>query len=125
MGTGVAVVTHYDNGARTERLIRDWLHDHGYAVVKAGGSKGAADLVAFRRGFVLFVQVKRTNAQLPPAERASLLALADILGSHIAVPVVATKPARKPISARVLTGPGPKDWLPWEPHNATGRGVWG
>jgi holliday junction resolvase len=115
-------MTAYANGARVERLVRDHLQANGYAVIKAAGSKGAADLVAFRRGWVLFVQVKRTQAQLSPAARTRLLELADTLGAHIAIPVVASKPARMPISYRVLTGPGPKDWLPWEPHPNTGRG---
>lgn len=118
-------MSRYTVGARTERLIRDDLMAYDYAVVKAGGSKGAADLVAFRRGFVLFVQVKRTEAQISPRERLALIALADLLGRHIGVPVVATKPVRKPISYRVLTGPGPKDWLTWEPHPSTGKGAWG
>lgn len=118
-------MSRYETGARTERLVRDDLMAYGYSVVKAAGSKGAADLVAFRRGFVLFVQVKRTEAQISPLGRLALIALADLLGRHIGVPVVATKPARKPITYRVLTGPGPKDWLPWEPHTATGKGAWG
>ena len=103
-------------GRRIEHAVRDDLTQAGWVVAaRAAGSKGAADLICFRPGLVALVQVKRTNAQLPPAERQALIALADVLGLHIAIPVVATKPVRQPITYRLLTGPGPKDWTDWHP----------
>lgn len=104
-------------GRRVEHQVRDDLSSHGWVIAaRAAGSKGAADLVAVRPGLVLFVQVKRTNALLPPAERQALIHLADTLGLHIAAPIVATKPPRKPITYRLLTGPGPKDYRAWHPR---------
>lgn len=111
-------MSEYRKGSRIERLVRDHLQEHGYAVIRAAGSKGAADLAAFANGLVLFVSVKRTNALISPAERLALLALAEHVGI-IAIPIVATKPIRQPITYRLLTGPGPKDWLPWEPKEIT------
>lgn len=105
----------YAQGTRIERLVRDHLRDHGYAVIRAAGSKGAADLAAFACSEVLFVSVKRTIALISPAERNALLALADVLGGYLGTPLVATKPVRQPINYRALTGPGPNDWIPWEP----------
>lgn len=117
-------MSEYEKGRRAEYEVRDHLQAHGYAVIRSAGSKGIADLVAFRRGFVLFVQVKRVDEPLTPAERAALLGLADHLGSHIAVPLLALRlPRQRNIFYRVLTGPGPGDLLDWEPHLATGRGL--
>ena len=104
-------------GRRTEHAVRDDLSQAGWVVAaRAAGSKGAADLVCFKRGWVLLVQCKRSNAQLPPAERQALIHLADVLGLHIALPVVATKPVRQPITYRLLTGTGARDWVAWTPR---------
>ena len=104
-------------GRRVEHQVRDDLSQAGWVIAaRAAGSKGAADLVAFKPGRVALVQVKRTNALLPPAERQALIALADTLGHGIALPIVATKPPRWAINYRLLTGPGPRDWLPYDPR---------
>ena len=104
-------------GRRTEHQVRDDLSQAGWVVAaRAAGSKGAADLVCFKRNWVLLVQCKRSNPQLPPAERRALIALADVLGLHMAIPVVASKPPRQPITYRVLIGPGPRDWSEWHPR---------
>ena len=103
-------------GRRIEHAVRDDLTAHGWTLVcRAAGSKGAADLVAVRPGRVAFVQVKRTDPRLSPAERHRLIELADRLGHHIALPIVVCKPLRRPIEYRMLTGPGPRDWAPWHP----------
>ena len=51
-------------GSRRERQSRDRYRDAGFIVVKAGGSLGAADLVALHpeQGMVHFVQVKSNRA---------------------------------------------------------------
>ena len=103
-------------GRRIEHAVRDDLTAHGWLVAaRAAGSKGPADLVAVRPNQVAFVQVKRTDPRLSPYERARLVALADRLGHHIALPIVACKPLRQEIAYRLLTGPGPRDWVPWQP----------
>lgn len=107
-------------GRRIEHAVRDDLAEHGWAIAaRAAGSRGAFDLIAFRPARVALVQVKRSDPRLSPAERARLLALADVLGLHIALPIVACKPPRHPIRYRVLTGPGPRDWITWHPGQET------
>ena len=55
--------THYTRGKSFEYRPRDDLREKLYFVVQAGGSKGIADLVAVKKGVVLFVQAK-TNGKL-------------------------------------------------------------
>ena len=104
--------TNYRNGRAYEYLIRDALEADGYSCIRAAGSKGKADLVCLKLGEVLLVQVKRTNPQLSPTDRADLLELARITGGRA---IVAHKPSRKPVIYRELTGPGPKDHKPFYP----------
>ena len=62
------------SGRRREHNVRDHLTANGYLVIRAAGSKGAVDLVAFKPGETLFVQVKPADAgTIPPADRARLL----------------------------------------------------
>lgn len=90
-------------GAAAEREARDVLLGLGYFVVKAGGSKGPADLVAIRPGgLILFVQVKRGAGRLRPPEWNALLALARRYG---AVPVLAERVLRCPFAWWRLDGP--------------------
>ena len=102
--------TNYQNGREKEYRVRDALQEDGYACFRAAGSKGKADILALKPGEILLVQVKKTNPQVSPAERAALLELARLTGGR---PIVAYKPPRKPDVYRELTGPGPKDWQPF------------
>jgi Holliday junction resolvase len=113
-------VSHYSRGRNAEWQVRDHLLHHGYAVIRASGSKGAADLVAFTTGRVLFVQVKTSGAPIPPASRSALIALADVVGPLIAIPIVAVRLGPSDIEYWALTGPGPRDRLPWEPAPLAG-----
>ena len=47
-------------GYRVERKVKLLLMQHGWKVVRAGGSLGEYDLIAFKRGKVLFFQIKST-----------------------------------------------------------------
>ena len=114
-------MSHYRAGRDKEYKVRDHLVDNGYEVIRAAGSKGKVDLVAFKAWLpagpsshhMLFVQVKRTGGTIPPADRAELIRLARIAR---AVPLVAYQPLpRRPLQYRLLTGPGPKDWTEWSP----------
>jgi Holliday junction resolvase len=105
-------VSNYDRGVRLERDTRHDLEANGYEVIRSAGSKSAIDLVAFKPGELLFVQCKAASGVVSPAERARLVAAASTVQ---ALPVVALRPLRKPITYRVLYGMGPKEWSPWTP----------
>jgi hypothetical protein len=103
-------------GTAAEHRVKADLIKHGWTfLARPGASKGPADLVFLSRSILLLVQVKRTDPQLSPAERIELVTMADVIGLEIGLPVVATTPFRKPVDYRLLTGTGPKDWMPWEP----------
>lgn len=111
--TGARGVVNYAAvGARIENIVRADLERAGYDVVRAAASKGPADLVAVGDDEVLFIQVKRSG-RISPAERVAILQLATRLVDGVAV--VASKPVRRNVEYRVLTGEGPKDWIRWEP----------
>ena len=105
-------MTNYSRGRNHEYAVRDALETDGYWCVRAAGSKGKADLVALKPGEVVLVQVKASSPQVSPAEREALFGMAS---ATCTVPVVAYKPARRPITFRELTGVGPKEWRPWAP----------
>lgn len=115
-------------GAQFERRTIAYLEERGYDCIRSAASKGAVDIVAvgptaYRIKMwdwpsLMFVQCKLSNPVIPPAERVALLGLALRAG---ALPVVAWwdrpegEPRKRP-NFRVLTGPGPKEWAPWEPE---------
>ena len=101
-------------GRKFENQIQHDLERFGYRTMRSAGSKGAADVVAFGTRAILFVQAKISQGTVSPAERRSILALADLYPS-IGVPLTATKRSVW-TDYRLLTGPGPKDWTPWQPE---------
>ncbi len=104
-------MTHYRTGRDFEYRVIHALEVDGYDCIRAAGSKGKIDVVALKYRQQLFVQIKRTDGQIPPADRVELLRLAALVQ---AVPLVAYQPVpRKPIAYRRLTGPGPKQWEPF------------
>lgn len=58
-------------GHRAELEVRDELKKRGCQVIKAGGSKGPFDLIAWNAMCMLFVQVK-CNGWPGPEERARM-----------------------------------------------------
>jgi Holliday junction resolvase len=111
-------VSHYARGTAFERTVRTALRDDGYEVIRSAGSKTKIDLVAIKRGELLFVQCK-INGLCPPAERARLRDLAGMAG---ALPVVAYSHkegrAAAVVRYRLLTGDGPGHWAGWTPDHA-------
>jgi len=122
-------VMHYLAGTLPER----WGPGFGYDCLRSSGSRGKVDVVAVgpveecpvdvdhycdhSMADLLFIQCKITNRLIPPAERQALQDLALRAG---ALPLTASKAkdertGRVRPHFRLLTGPGPKDWLPWEP----------
>lgn len=120
------MVNTAEQGARVERQVRILLEGCGYDCIRSAASKGAVDIVAvapFRwLGLaqqlgcrLLFIQCKLSNPNIGPAERLRLTGLALRAG---ALPIVAYKGKQgrfRPLMFRELTGPGPKDWVAWEP----------
>lgn len=108
-------MTHYRNGADFEREVRAALVRDGYEVIRSAGSKTKIDLVAFKTGELLFVQCKRDGV-CAPAERAELIRLCTMVRG---TPIVAYKHKEGRAAAvpayRLLTGVGPKAWVPWSP----------
>lgn len=101
-------------GRNFENQIQHDLERYGYRTMRSAGSKGAADVVAFGTRTILFVQAKISQGTVSPAERRGVLSLADLYPT-IGVPLTATKRSVW-TDYRLLTGPGPKDWTPWEPE---------
>lgn len=106
-------MTGYHDGRRVEWAVCHDLEENGYDIVRASSSKGCADVVGFKTGQVVLVNVKRTTPP-GPDERAALLRVAACLPG-VAVPLVALKPLRQPLMYRRLTGAGAKEWQPWTP----------
>jgi Holliday junction resolvase len=64
-------MSRYRLGAAAERRVRDFLERHGFEVVRAAGSKGKWDLVAWkvagRRLILLCLQVKKRRPPSVPS----------------------------------------------------------
>ena len=64
-------MSRYRSGAAAERRVRDFLERHGFEVVRAAGSKGKWDLVAWkmvgRRLILLCLQVKKRRPPSVPS----------------------------------------------------------
>ena len=111
----------YSDGRKLEYRVQADLEADGYWTIRAPGSKGKADVVAFKPGpEILFVQCK-ISGDMGPDERAALVELAARFG---AVPIkarwVKVGRAARTVEFRELTGPGPREWRPWSADHAMG-----
>lgn len=79
--------TGYQLGRALEYRVRDKLTADGYFCIRAAASKGLVDIIAIKRGQVLFVQCKRSGS-LPPGEWNELYEAALHVG---AIPVMASR----------------------------------
>ena len=114
-------VMHYLAGTRPER----WGSGFGYECLRSSGSRGAVDIVAVgprvpedEWPVLLFIQCKISRPNISPADRQRVQDLATRAG---AVPLVAFRATDEDTGRvrphfRMLTGPGPKDWVAWEPE---------
>lgn len=117
------MTNHAARGRNAENAVRDELGAYGYDVMRSAASKGAADLIAIGDRFAVLVQVKLVKTGKPfempsPAEREQLLRIAARLGNAYAVAACRTEGSggRPAVTVyRLLTGPGPKDWISWAP----------
>jgi hypothetical protein len=88
-------MTNYARGANFERQVKADLEGKGYLVIRAAGSHGIMDLVAFKarwtdEGAIWFIQAK-LNGKLSPAERRELFESAF---SRNAWAVIVSRPKR-------------------------------
>jgi hypothetical protein len=88
-------LTNYARGANFERQVKADLEGKGYLVIRAAGSHGIMDLVAFKsrwtdEGAIWFIQAK-LNGKLSPAERRELFEAAF---SRNAWAVIVSRPKR-------------------------------
>jgi len=78
---------NYERGRAAEYRVRRQLESEGWLCVRAAGSKGPVDIVAFRDGRVRCIQVKTGTATVSPAERDALLRLKAILPADATVEI--------------------------------------
>lgn len=107
----------YTQGRRVEYAAIHDLMANGYAVIRAAGSKGPADIVAIKDGQVLFISVKRQRPP-SPAERVALMKLANYLPGTLGHAIVAMSPPGKGLEYRRLWGVAPNAHDPWSPDYA-------
>jgi hypothetical protein len=105
--------------------VQDHLEGAGYYVDKAGGSRGAADLIALRRGQVLLVQCK-VDASTDRHRGQWWNELYDLAERLDVTPVLAETPmagrARTVVLRRLIGrhAPGSAAW-PMIPFNIDGQ----
>lgn len=89
------MTTNGTRGAAFERTTRARLEAEGWHCVRSAGSRGPADLYAFRDGDVWLVQCK-IGGRLGPAERDELVNLAAVLsgGPLKVTPILAVRGPR-------------------------------
>lgn len=63
------MTTAYRRGRRVEYLLKNELEEKGWSVIRSAGSRGTADLIAWRARQVRFIQVKRCRS-VPALKRA-------------------------------------------------------
>lgn len=80
--------TNYKRGANAERELKKMLEADGAFVVRAAGSHGPFDVVAFRDGFIYGYQVKTGKAAFSENEREKMLRTGM---AHGITPYIATR----------------------------------
>jgi Holliday junction resolvase len=74
----------YLKGRRFEYVVRDHLKAKGYFVLRSPRSLGVVDLVALKKGEVLFIQCK-IRGNMSSTEKAELISLASSVGAKALV----------------------------------------
>lgn len=99
-------------GRAREHRVRDHMTAHGWhPIMRAAGSKGAADLLMAHPFFGgALVQVGTVNKTLGPADRERFVTAADMAGC-LALLAVAT---RSGITFWLVTLDKPSKWDRWE-----------
>lgn len=76
--------SQYALGRQFEYRTRDMLEMAGYFVFRSAQSRGVADLIAFKKGEVLFVQCKR-GGSINTKEVLKLLDVCESIGTTAAI----------------------------------------
>ena len=107
-------MTNYARGATFERTVKADLMLRGYLVIRAAGSHGIMDLVAFRpprvpyvTGEIWFIQAK-IHGKMSPAERRELYETAAKWGAWA---VRASRPKRGTVLYERLFTHGKERWM--------------
>lgn len=107
----------YRAGRDLEYAIANDLEANGYHVIRAAGSHGLADLIAFKPGQVLIVQAK-TDGKMTTQQRCDLSQLAAMVPDFGGIPLIARWEATGPRGgrtvayARALFQADPCPWTP-------------
>lgn len=80
--------SQYVLGRQFEYRTRDIFEQAGYFVFRSAQSRGVADLIAFKKGEVLFIQCKRSGG-IEKAETLKLIAQCEEIG---VTPLIAERP---------------------------------
>ena len=107
------ISTPYRIGRAFEYRVRDWLIARNYWLCRAARSKGPVDLVAIRKGEVLFIQCK-TSGDFSAKERYALVDLAESVG---AIPLLAARPTGRKLEFKLLSKrSGRRPFARWLPQ---------
>lgn len=110
-------MSRYDGGAGLERAAKKLLEDNGYYVIRSAGSKGMADLAAFKAGEMILVQCK-TDGYISPAERVAFRKLAITLEATCLVARWHKEGrAARTVAFAELISMGPAGVRPWTPDH--------
>ena len=101
-------MTNYARGRRLEYDTINALQAHGWNTIRAAGSHGTVDILAWKRQELLAIQCK-VDGKLSPAERFQLRNVT----AHLPGPVTVLVALRPTVRFREITGPGPKEWVEW------------
>lgn len=107
----------YKNGRAFEYRVKHYLEEQGYWVIRSAGSKGEADLIAFKFGETLFIQVKGNDTPLSPGEWNGLVSLTRRLGG---TPIHAFRSKRKIVLNKILSHRLPRQaglFVKFDPDN--------
>ena len=89
-------MTSYEKGRRFEYRVRDFLKNKDYFVLRSPRSKGPVDLVAIRKGEILFIQCKSWGC-IDKEEKEQLISLAKSVGAMPLMVHRRPKPPNYPI----------------------------
>jgi hypothetical protein len=110
----------YRAGRDLEYAAAKDLEANGYLIIRAAGSHGLADLIAFKPGEVLIVQCK-LDGKMTARQRSDLYGLAFMIPGRAGLPLIARWESTGPRGGRTVAYAEVFDGLPaqtWTPDHA-------